>query len=180
MEIIVALIGAGATIAAAVIGLKSGKKAGRKEKEKEIDDAPRKYVDHLDRLIQEAIREGGDKAVLNARAIVSVRNDLRNSMLNISERLNSDIDRLAEEIGEAKESPRFNRREAASPAVIFETIQVLSKKWPAKKDQVEIELRKVLAELGLTGRAPAQAHDEDRFIPPPTAAPPEGRQRRTA
>ncbi|HEX3151259.1 MAG TPA: hypothetical protein VHR66_24490 [Gemmataceae bacterium] len=172
--IIAAGIGAIATVAAAVIGLRSGKKAGRQELAREIDDAPRKYVDHLDRLIQRAINEGAANAALNARAIVSTRNDLRESLMKISDRLNSDIDRLAEEIGESTGTQRTNggRTQAASGAV-FDTIQVLSRKWPAKKDQVEVELRKVLAELGLLGRSPNRPTQEPPSAePPPTEPPP--------
>ena len=149
-----AVIGAVATLGAAIIGRQSGQKAGRKAKEKEIDDAPRKYVDHLDALIQTAVREGQQNAIVNARAIVSTRNDLRESMMKISDRLNSDITRLAEEVGEPTGEGRVSRSERASTGAIYETIQVLGRKWPAKKDQVEIELRKVLAELGILGQSP--------------------------
>ena len=141
--IIAAVIGALATVAAAVIGLQSGKKQGREEKEKEIDDAPRLYVEHLDKLIGVAVREGTKAAVLNARAIISTRNDLRGSTMKISEVLNSDINRLDREV-----------EEEAGQGAVYETIQVLGRKWPAKKDQVEVELRKVLAELGILGRSP--------------------------
>jgi gas vesicle protein len=162
--IIAAVIGAVATVVAAVIALQSGKKAGREEIAREIDDAPRKYVDHLDRLIKRAIQEGGPNAVLNARAIVSTRNDLRESLIKISDRLNSDIDQLAREVGEAAGTDRGNtRQQQAGYSAIYETIQVLSRKWPSKKDQVEVELRKVLAELGLLGRSPSR----------PAATPPE-------
>jgi hypothetical protein len=141
--IISAIIGAGATISAAIIGRISGKRRGRKEKEREIDDAARKYVDYLDKLIQDGVREGRENALLNGRAIVSTRNDLRGSMLTISEQLNSDIDVLS-----------LNVRDTGGRAAAYETIQVLAKKWPAKKAQVEIQLRKLLAELGILGKAP--------------------------
>jgi hypothetical protein len=61
----------------------------------------------------------------------------------MSSRRPADIDVLGREV-----------REAASRTSVYETIEVLAKKWPAKKDQVEIELRKVLAELGLLGKSP--------------------------
>ena len=148
--IIAAVIGAVATISAAVIALQTGKKQGRAEKEKEIDDAPRKYVNNLDKLIKIAMREGATKASINARAIVSTRNDLKESTIKIADRLNSEINVLERQ-----------QQEQARSEVLMETIEVLSKKWPAKKDQIEIELRKVLAEMGLLGRAPKQAAAED-------------------
>lgn len=75
--------------------------------------------------------------------------------MRISELLNSDIDRLSSEIGEPieKEVDQGQQRRA-NPGAIYETIQVLEKKWPSKKDQVEINLRKVLAELGILGQSP--------------------------
>ena len=176
--IVAAVIGAAATILAAIIGLRAGKSAGREELRKEIDDAPRKYVDHLDRLIARAMKEGTEKVMVNARAIVSLRNDLRDSLMKIHDRLNSDIDTLAEQIGgpgggqqdigrEQKAPPpreRRDRERQASTATeaVFETIQVLSRKWPGKKDQVEVELRKVLAELGLLGRSPDRPKPESK------------------
>jgi gas vesicle protein len=152
--IIAAIIGGIATVTAAIIARKTGRKEGREEKEQEIDDAPRKYVNHLDKLIQTAIQEGSSNAVINARAIVSTRNDLRESMMKISERLNSEIDRLAKELGESSGEEIVIQQ--ASPTALYETIEVLKRKWPAKKDQVEIELRKVLAELGILGKSPKQ------------------------
>lgn len=140
--VIAAVIGAIATVVSAIIGRQSGKKIGREEKQKEIDGAPRKYVEHLGKLIHTAIGKGSKAAVLNARAIVSTRDDLQGSTMKISEVLNSDIDRLAREVKDAGDS------------AVYETIQVLGKKWPAKKDQVEVELRKVLAELGILGNSP--------------------------
>jgi hypothetical protein len=160
--IVAAIIGAGAAVVAAIIGRQSGRKKGREEgrekgrgeKEQEIDDAPRKYVEHLDKLIRDAVHQGREKAVLNARAIVSIRNDLRGSMMRISELLNSDIDRLSREIGEPIGREVDQQPQRANPDTIYETIQVLEKKWPSKKDQVEINLRKVLAELGILGQSP--------------------------
>lgn len=99
----------------------------------------------LDKLISDGVRDGRERALLNGRGIVSTRDDLRGSMLNISEQLNSDIDVLGQQV-----------RDSAGRAAAYETIEVLSKKWPAKKAQVEIQLRKVLAELGLLGKAPGR------------------------
>ena len=142
---------------------------------KKIAAAPRQYVDELDKLIGRAIAEGETNAVINARAIVSARNSLRDSMAVIASRLNSEIDRLADDIGESHglwtlaaqvsvaqgmQSPATTTESsAAQPAsasgdeeirsAAWQTIQVLSRIWPAKKVQIEVELRKVLAELGL-------------------------------
>ena len=88
-------------------------------------------------------------------------------MVRIADRLNSNIDRLATEIGERPNNLRDTWVPApASVSEVFETIQVLARTWPGKRSQIEVELRKVLAELGILGRGPAQYRDE-----PPTSAP---------
>lgn len=156
--IIVAIIGAIATVSAATIGLLGSlivarffRRKGRKDIEEEIEEAPRLYVDHLDRLIQNAVKEGKEHAVVNARAIVATARDLRDSTITISERLNSEIDRLGREVVEAEGSPEVRINQTPNEE-IYQTIQVLARKWPAKKDQVEVEIRKILAELKLLGK----------------------------
>jgi hypothetical protein len=154
-SIIIAIIGALATVTAAAIGLigtlaasRAGRRKGREERAEEIKQAPRLYVEHLDRLIKEAVREGEQNAVLNARAIVATAKDLRDSTITISERLNSEINRLDREVSTTEDDPA-GKPSHASQKEIYETIQVLAKKWPAKKDQVEVEITKILAELKL-------------------------------
>ncbi len=119
-----------------------------------IEAAPRIYVEELDRLIQRAVNEGAERALLNARAIVSARNSLRSSLVTISSQLDSEIDRLAGDIGEAPSTlpagttvPKGNVE--PDPRVVYETIEVLQEVWPAKKVQIEVEMRKILAEMAL-------------------------------
>lgn len=125
----------------------------RKDQER-LDAAPRVYVEKLDRLIQEAVQEGEDKAILNARAIVVARNSLANSLMAISGRLDSEIDRLAVEIGEPTlntgglSRPEFGKKDPDKKAA-YQTILVLQKIWPSKKAEVEAAIRKLLAEMGL-------------------------------
>jgi len=118
-----------------------------------LDAAPRNYVSELDKLISQAIAEGPDKAVLNARAIVKVRNDLRNNLVTISAKLNSEIDRLAEQLGELGPRPLGpsvpGEKPFISSGAAWETIQVLQKVWPAKKREIEDAIRQILTEVGL-------------------------------
>ena len=119
-----------------------------------IDAAPRKYVQELDDLINKAIEEGEENALINARAIVSTRNSLRSSLVSISQHLNSEIDRLAKDIGQnipIPLEPSIPNPDATSVDAkkAFDTIKVLSKIWPAKKVQIEYEIKKLLAELNL-------------------------------
>lgn len=121
-----------------------------------IDAAPKKYVEALDKLISDGLKEGEERAVVNARAIVATRNTLRASLVSISGHLNSEIDRLARQIGESVPDVPGPSRPTSdvqpSAAAAFETIQVLAKMWPAKRIQVEVEVRKLLAEMGITGK----------------------------
>lgn len=121
---------------------------------KKIDAAPKKYIQALDNLITKAVEEGEQKAVINARAIVSTRNTLRDSLVSISKNLNSEIDLLAINIGHRSANgvspssiPDDNRPNAAAA---WETILVLHRMWPSKKEQIEVEIRKLIAEMGLT------------------------------
>lgn len=141
---------------------------GRKDQER-LDAAPRVYVEQLDRLIQQGVQEGEDKAILNARAIVAARNSLANSLIAISVQLDSEIDRLADELGEPKlkggglSGPGSGNREADKKAA-YQTILVLQKIWPAKKVEIEFAVRKQLAEMGLpVSAATAQPTPSDRI-----------------
>lgn len=120
-----------------------------------IDAAPKRYVQELDNLITRALKEGEENAILNSRAIVSTRNSLRASLVSLSKHLNSEIDRLAKDIGETVETPlEPSRAENISNNLeakrAYDTIQVLARIWPAKKIQIEYEIRKLLTELGLS------------------------------
>jgi hypothetical protein len=126
--------------------------AERARHQQKIDAAPNAYVKELDELIQRGFREGEGMAIINARAIVAVRNSLRSSLISISTQLNSEIDRLSSNIGEAitrLETVTNRPTEEINPAEVYRTIQVLVRTWPAKRTQIKVEIRKILAELGL-------------------------------
>lgn len=142
-----AIISAGAMIAAALIGKNWGERRGRdKEREfweKTLKSAPDLYTTRIGILISEASASNSNDIMAKARSIVSTRNDLRGSLVSLAALLNSDIDRLSIEIAEAEQAA--NR----DTGRIRETVAVLKSKWPGKREQVEVELRKILAELGL-------------------------------
>jgi hypothetical protein len=120
--------------------------------QKRIDAAPRRYVEELDKLIKQAYAEGENKALVNARAIVAARNSLSESLVSISKNLNSEIDRLSTEIGAPiarLEVVSADPHHATNHAEIYQTIEVLYRFWPTKREQIEVEIRKLLAELGL-------------------------------
>lgn len=144
-----ALIGAAATVAAAVIAKNWGERRGARQERQQwvqaLSSAPSEYANRLSDLIDGANAAPDSEIVIHARAIVSARNDLRDSLINLSTLLNSDIDRLSSDVSSAPEADRIGS--------VRSTISVLKLKWPSKKEQVAVELRKVLAELGLERRA---------------------------
>lgn len=102
-----------------------------------------------------AIRNSSSDVVADARIIVSIRDSSRNELSNVSRLLNSDIDRLSELITDAQ---RFSRSREPVPEdtrqQIEQTIKVLRGTWPAKKSQIDVAIRKLLAELGLIEESP--------------------------
>ena len=86
----------------------------------------------------------------NTRIIVSIRDSTRQQLTNVSELLNSDIDKLKDLIQQAD---RFVTSGEPVPqrisAQIAETIRVLKGTWPSKRSQIDVALRKLLVELGL-------------------------------
>ncbi len=130
--------GAIASLLAAGLIAMGGFYLGKRTYEQRVEAAANIYADHLDRLIREANTQEGRQVRISAQAIVSTRNDLRSSLVSLNNLLNSDIDVLAEMI-----------ESDASAGQLADRLKVLEKKWPAKKDQVSVELRKLLSELGL-------------------------------
>jgi hypothetical protein len=131
-------------VASAGGGYLIGKDQQRQQYVQTLQAAPEVYISDLGRLIEDADRPGGD-LVAETRAIVSTRDDLRSSLTSLSELLNSDIDALARSLVEYEKPPRGKRDATA----VQERIKVLAKKWPSKKRQIEYEIRKLLAELGV-------------------------------
>jgi len=143
-----------APLIVALITWALGRAWERRRIERKIDAAPKIYVQELDKLIARAMQEGPTKAVVNARAIVSARNSMRKSLVSISSNLNSEIDRLAVEIGEellqvAQPSMPTTNVPASSNDRAFQTIEVLSRIWPSRREEIVVQIRKLLAELGL-------------------------------
>src|SRR5262249_55295625 len=131
---------------------------GQREAQK-LRNAPANYANRLGELIERAHREGKELAVVNAKARVSVRNDMRDSLITISKNLNSEISQLQGLLfGEIDaidtEFRRFDTRRtttprAPDPLALYEIFEVLHRTWPEKKIIIETQLRKQLTELGL-------------------------------
>ncbi len=90
---------------------------------------------------------------VKARTIVSIRDAARDQISNLHKTLNSEIDRLAEQIQVRENLSGEDPAEIeAIDANIKETMDVLVARWPAKKTEIEVAIRRTLAELGLVER----------------------------
>ena len=122
--------------------------------QKKIEAAPAIYVAELDKLINNAVSQGEDHAIENAKAIVQVRNSLAQSLGALGKLLDSQTDVLAEELGLPRlETSKMTETPTTIPDKhrVYLDITILQKIWPAKRRQIEVEIRKLFAELGLYG-----------------------------
>ncbi|MDO6777460.1 MULTISPECIES: hypothetical protein [unclassified Shewanella] len=128
-------------------GIEIGIETANRVYVKKTESAPSLYTERLGEMIYNATPGKSDDLLVDARAIVSTRDDYRGSLIAISKLLNSEIDRLKEEIEKQEQSIKSGN--AYDGEEIKRTLAVLQKKWPSKKDQIIIEIRKLLTELGL-------------------------------
>lgn len=126
-----------------VVGLSHyiGRVMAERHYRRAITDAPGAYVDLLEDLIEAAIEGGPERASVNARAIVKVRDDLSLTLAALGNALNGEIDRLKEQI--QYDVPNQDVQ------AIQETIDVVWKAWPATGRQVQQGVEQLLIELGL-------------------------------
>jgi hypothetical protein len=102
-------------------------------------------------ILEKAIVQGSPSAVAQARVIVGIRDSSRAELQNLGRLLNSEIDHLSNLLARVE---GYNREARQIPQEVVEqiseTIQVLRGLWPAKKTQIDVAIRRLLAELGLT------------------------------
>jgi hypothetical protein len=147
-------------VAAAVAGTVGYALRGKRLKQV-VKAAPSIYADRLGGLIEKAYNDGVERALVNAHAIVSVRNDMRSSLISVSQHLNAEISMLQAILYGDYESQemestlkRFLATKGksltkADPAQVYRLIEVLYKTWPEKRKIIETQIRKLVTELGL-------------------------------
>ena len=111
---------------------------------RQVDAAQTRFTNILGTLIDEASNEarrteGPSHLIPAAKALVSARDGFRLSLESVSQRLNSEIDQLARELS----TPRPDL------AKVTEIVDVLKRRWPAKKEEIDVAVRKIITELGL-------------------------------
>lgn len=126
-----------------------------------VDNAPTKFVEHLDSLIKKAVEEGVENARINSRAIVGMRNSFRQHIVTISQLLNSEIDLLEAHLSdgvvmrpiivraELRQEQEEKNSRGISNEELYETIKVLEKTWLSKKDELDLSIRQIIVMLGL-------------------------------
>lgn len=117
---------------------------------RKVRGAPRRYVHRLGEMIDKAYTEGPDNAVVHGRAIVATRDTLRDSLETAADKLNSQIDELAENVGMlVRRGESYQRSSNSSPSneAAWKTIRVLKEYWPTKSVQIEYAIKKLLVEL---------------------------------
>ena len=139
-------------VATSVWSYARGKAEGEAEAQQrftqKFEAAPEVYAGKLLGLMQEANKaSSGEEMLIRSRAIVSARDELRSTLGRLSSLFNSDIDRLAMEIQDAE--ARQARGDPWKDGGLRGTVAVLLQKWPSKMDQIRVEVRKQLSELGL-------------------------------
>jgi hypothetical protein len=108
------------------------------------EEAPKKFAKRLGQVITDASQGNSSNAVVDAKTIVAVRNDLRSALDSVGKRLDSEIDELEAEL--KKPQPDMTK--------VATLVQVLKQKWPAKEDEIELAVRKIVAEMGLVPSSP--------------------------
>jgi hypothetical protein len=126
---------------AGAVGRWSGRRAERKLYAQQHEAAVKQFATELKRLITNA-NPDGPEAMTDAQAIVSTRNSLRKVLTSAADSLNSDIDKLQELVGEGQ-IPKTEQ------SAVRERLRVLKKSWPAKETELNVVVRKILAEFGL-------------------------------
>jgi hypothetical protein len=139
----------GGVIAAGVVGC-IGFVVGRWFQRQKYKSKYTNAISTFSRNLGEAISGPNSDVVPKARTIVAIRDSSRNELTNVARLLNSEIDRLKTLLEEAD---KFAQVGEQIPSHILrqiaETINVLRGTWPYKKDQIDVAVRKLLAELGL-------------------------------
>ena len=104
------------------------------------------------------VADDGAKAIDSARAILALRDGFRASLDGVRASMNSEMDALAAELGNAIP-------DAAKIKVLLDS---LKQSWPEREKNLQAAAQKLLVDLGL---AQAPAAPKPAAAPAPTAAP---------
>jgi hypothetical protein len=144
--IITSIIGSGLVTGATAFRVARNRAENRYAQK--LEAAPGTYTKKLGEKIRSARRAVPSRTrevEVSARAIVTLRNQFARHLGGISELLDSEIDGM-ESILQEVELSELDEQGASQLVVL---IQVLNEVWDAKADQLQTELRRIMADLGL-------------------------------
>lgn len=118
--------------------------------EQVYQSAVEQYANSLGSLIGKAKGDIDDnlsqeRIEVSARAFVGARNELVKTLTNLSGSLNNEVDELEKAIEELQKNPN----DKATQDRVRKAILVVAQKWPVKDVAIKVQIRKLLAELGL-------------------------------
>ena len=123
--------------------------------QRRLREVPRKHVQKLGWVFQDAKIGKISEAVQNAKKIVRACNILRDSFANISKLLNSDIDELEELIGKIESKAQDSTMQVSRRDIqiiteqIYSKINVIADTWEFKKYELEKEIDIMLVRFGV-------------------------------
>jgi hypothetical protein len=125
-----------------------GKRKGEEEYEKQCLSHIAQFSQLLDKKIKDAAKavklDNREDVIVKAKAIVKVRNDLKEDLDDLRSLLNSTIDEL-EALVKSNDNAVLNENSNQ----IRVLVQVLHESWDAKAPQIETRLRSLMAKLGV-------------------------------
>ena len=122
-----------------------GKTIGVKMFKKKVKAHLDKFFESLEAKINEAHTCTNFKELITkSRALISNRDDFKNQLDNLSNLLNSDIDKLSEFI-KGKSTSELERNENE----IRFLVAVIYEKWDGKKVEIDVAKIALLAKLGI-------------------------------
>lgn len=124
----------------------SGWRPGRRTLEERGSPVVVEFHEKLGAQIERVSPPGTSEVDIQARAIVNLRDEYRETLSNLQKLLNSEIDRLSAQLRdlEGLKSSPANQQKVRKD--IEQTLEVLRRVWPDKAARIEVELRKLRAE----------------------------------
>ena len=143
-------------IASAIIGIAGffiGQVYASERYERQFRSAQLEYAKQLGRLISRTSQDGLADAVVNARAIVALRNEQVATLTALQHLLNSEITEMQRVLERANllDGGRGNGGASVEDVrrELHALLRVLRAKWEGKERRIRVAVRKLMTELGL-------------------------------
>ena len=133
-------VGVPASFASYKWGNQNGQTNAQQQCQMERDSEATILTNHIGRMLRDAAEARSDEDLLiKVHALLSVRDDLRRQLAEISSSVNGDFDRVETEANDFAAS--LARSDSVKNAYLRNAVAVLAQKWPAKRAQLEAAVR---------------------------------------